>query len=143
LSGDGAGLAKDLTLRILRKTFEGTGLNPVVVNVFDLATPKTSELLDQWQSRDKANSPLVYELFGPNQFAGYTLAFGNYLGTLDVSLPDVEARIRQVTSLLQRFPKLAGFENKNKTPMHPRLWQTSKLIAQMQSRVREFAIAAK
>jgi hypothetical protein len=142
LSGDGASLKTDLTLRILRKAFEGTGLNPVIVNLFDFATPKPSELLDQWELRDKANTPLVYELFQPGQFAGYTVAFGDYLSTLYARLSDVDARIEEITGLIQRYPKLAGFKNKNKTPMHPRLWQTSNLTAQMRSKICEFAKTA-
>jgi hypothetical protein len=141
LSRDGAGLRKDLTLRVLRRVFAGTGVSPIVVNLFDLATTKPAELEDNWSRRDKANSVTIYDLLADVSFEGFLFAYGNYIGNLSERVADVEARIYEIETGLAHLRKFPQVNNSNGTPTHPRIWQTSKLIDEMRAKIQAFCCA--
>lgn len=52
LSGDGANLKCDTTLRILRTVGDAAQIDWLVVNLFDYAAPNPQTLHDNWQERD-------------------------------------------------------------------------------------------
>ncbi|MCX7874897.1 MAG: DUF1643 domain-containing protein [Melioribacteraceae bacterium] len=121
LSFDGANLSKDTTLRILRYAFINSGLNPLVINLFDYATPKRHLLFANWDLRDY--KLLVYEKLLSFDIYGILYAFGNidedkkYMGL-------IESRIQKIKSIYSNVPEI----NLSIKSKHPIRWQIEKKI---------------
>ncbi|MBN1888891.1 MAG: DUF1643 domain-containing protein [Thermoflexales bacterium] len=135
LSGDGANLRTDTTLRILREVFCDTGLNPLVVNLFDFATPKINELYQHWSQRDKGKC--VYSLLPYEKIRIVVYAYGDYENK-DKHTSDVKERIRSVRSLLAEIPEIIVASNRSGTPKHPMNWQREGIKSNAQQLVRDF-----
>ncbi len=75
LSGDGSNLRRDSTLRILRTVGEKVGLNQLVINLFDYATPNLAVLHKNWHKRDR--SDLVYDHLDLMQCRFVLYAYGD------------------------------------------------------------------
>ena len=133
LSGSGAGLPRDTTLRILREVGSAAGFNIYVINLFDYASPRPSDLFDNWARRDGRR--LHYTELALDQFTAYVSAYGNYLGWV-AWRSDIDARVREVQAALANLPEIALPKNGNGTPKHPMVWQRQKLKPTIASLIR-------
>jgi hypothetical protein len=126
LSGDGKNLKKDTTLRILRVVGDSTRLNWLVINLFDFATPKPSELHEHWNSRD--SEALIYSKIRKADYQFILFAHGD----LD---PDRQADYAKRIALVQKsFGALTPIvipATKSGNPTHPMNWQRNKVIDQV------------
>ncbi|MBI5674345.1 MAG: DUF1643 domain-containing protein [Nitrospirae bacterium] len=135
LSHDGRNLKRDSTLRILREVFQGTGFNPFVINLFDLATTSPEILFKSWDKRDR--DTLVYEHLNFNMFKGKLFAYGSYETRPGVG-NDIKKRISNLRSYLSHLPEVQINKNKDGTPKHPMSWQRQKLKGDIKSIISEF-----
>ena len=139
LQGDGKDLTKDTTLRILREVFETTGLNPFIINLFDLATPSPKELFSNWGKRD--SDKLIYENIKHEHFSGILYAYGDY-GVADVDYPEIADRIGLVKRNFKRLPEVELPQNIDGTPKHPMGWQRQKMKPQIKTIIKAFNMRA-
>lgn len=135
LSGDGRNLTKDTTLRILREVFYGSGFNPFVINLFDLATPSPDDLFDNWKKRD--SNSLIYSAIRGKDFSGILYAYGDYEHS-DEYGPEILTRIRLVRDNFSHLTEIVLPKNQNGTPKHPIMWQRQKIKLQIESILKEF-----
>jgi hypothetical protein len=138
LSGDGANLSRDTTLRVLRELFLGTRYNPFVINLFNLATPKSQVLFEHWEERD--NPAFKYTLLPKDELAAVMYAYGDYENR-DRHSTDIKDRISEVRDFLSGVPEIIVPRNKSGTPKHPLPIQTQKLKDDFQQAIIEHASA--
>lgn len=126
LSGDGANLRRDTTLRILRIVGDQVGLSQLIINLFDYAAPKLQDLHDNWQVRDGIG--LVYRRLDVSQCRSILFAYGD----LD---PDHYSDYAERVSLVRRtfgsLPEIHIPTTKAGNPVHPMNWQRNKLMSQV------------
>jgi Protein of unknown function (DUF1643) len=126
LSGDGANLKKDTTLRILRIVGESTGVNWLVLNLFDCATPKPQELHDNWDRRD--SEKLIYPYIRKSDYRFIMFAHGD----LDaVRRTDYTERVTLVRKSFASLCDIPIPTTKSGNPVHPMNWQRGKFIDQV------------
>ncbi len=122
LNGDANNLSGDTTLRILRKAFNNTGINPFIINLFDYCTPDYSVLIKNWPKRDYKY--LVYEKLLPYKFIFSLYAYGS-IDRNDPKYNDIVSRVNLIQSIFRHIPKL-DFDNSFTT--HPIRWQIENKI---------------
>ncbi|MBQ4830606.1 DUF1643 domain-containing protein [Alteromonas sp. MMG017] len=124
LSGDGANLSKDTTLRILREVCGAANLNPYVINLFDYASASPQKLFDNWEQRD--SNSIVFGKLPLSIFQSYILAYGDYenWGQRDTEIKDRQAL---VLSYLESLNEILLPKNNSGSPKHPMIWQRQKL----------------
>ncbi len=136
LSGDGANLRRDTTLRILREVCGPARLNPYIINLFDYACPSPQQLFNDWSSRDAHDT--VFDRLALDQFDYVIMAYGDYENGGQYE-DDIKERIHRVRESLQTLEEIDLPRNKSGTPKHPLIWQRQKLkpdITQRLSRKR-------
>ena len=116
LSGDGKNLSRDTTLRVLRKIFEGTSYNPFVINLFNLATPKSREFFEAWNNRD--HLAFNYSTLPIQEFTFVMYAYGDYENRKDYPL-EIKERISEIRGFMNSVPEISVPRNKSGTPKHP------------------------
>lgn len=126
LSGDGANLRRDTTLRILRVVGDAVGLNQTIVNLFDFASPKLQELHDNWGERD--GDGLVYEHIDVAHCRFILLAYGDLA---PAHYSDYAKRISRVRTAFQSLPEVLIPTTNAGNPVHPMNWQRNKLMSQV------------
>ena len=137
LSGKGENLTSDLTLRILREIFLGTGFNPLVVNLFTFATTDPYELFANWGSRDAYGfelDPLLIQ----HAPAAVLYAYGAYEKDSKFGV-EILARIREVRRAFAAVPEVSVPLSKQNTPKHPRRIQLEKLKPEYRELIRSMA----
>jgi hypothetical protein len=126
LSGDGANLKRDTTLRILRIVGGATQIKWLVINLFDFATPKPSELHDHWSRRD--SKALIYSKIRKADYQFILFAHGD----LDVDRQaDYAMRIALVRKSFGSLTPIVIPSTKSGNPIHPMNWQRNKVIGQV------------
>lgn len=141
LRGDGASLARDATLRIIRSALPDRAA-ALVLNLFTLAAPKPDDFFKGWAERDYARFALAPFRSMPIDAVVY--AYGD-VGQDSKRNRDfdcrtqVRARITEVKEALSTFrtvqtPKALITASKN--PMHPSQWQRRKQIPTMRNAIR-------
>lgn len=139
LSKDGRELRRDTTLRILRSTFAQARSGCLVLNLFDLATPKPPELFKRWDLRDKTKSQLIYEVFPRDRIVAAMFAYGDYENLRDRRIAtEIKQRIRFVRASLQGLPLIETPTNESGSPKHVMKWQIDRHTPDMKNRVRQF-----
>jgi len=139
LSGDGTNLRRDTTLRILRDVFSSTAYGCIVLNLFDRATPKPSELFSTWSERDKANSRLIYDLVS-NLIVASIPAYGDYENHPDpTKAHEIRSRITVLKTWRAGFASIESPRNDNGTPMHVMRWQIKGLKKTLAQRLSDFS----
>lgn len=116
LSGDGANLNKDTTLRVLRDIFRGTSYNPYVVNLFNLDTPKPYLLFEKWEQRDCVG--FKYSKLPLSDFSAVMYAYGDYENGVHYPL-EIKKRIEEVRDFMSGVPEIIVPRNRSGTPKHP------------------------
>jgi hypothetical protein len=137
LKGQGIKLSRDTTLRILREVFQGTGLNPFIINLFDFSASTTDEFFNNWEKRD--GEKLIFDDLALSDFKGVLYAYGDYenLRTYRSIIIDRIDFVRNKSSLL---PEISLCKNISGTPRHPYSWQLKKLKNDIRNIIKEFAI---
>lgn len=126
LSGDGANLRRDRTLRILRIVGEAAGINWVIVNLFDYATPKLQCLHDNWDRRD--GNALVYRHIDIENCRFVIFAYGDLITE---HYAEYFARIEHVRKSFESLEDISIPTTKAGNPVHPMNWQRNKLMTQV------------
>jgi hypothetical protein len=124
LSGDGSNLRRDTTLRILRKVGERASTNWLIVNLFDLATPKPTELHTRWQYRDA--KALIFEALDLQGVPFVLFAHGNVGADHEA---DFRNRITMVRSAFAPLREIHVPRTKDGHPVHPMNWQRQRLMS--------------
>jgi len=119
LSHSGENLSIDSTLRILRKVFKSTNLNPFIINLFDFSDPKYKNLSINWEKRDHTN--LIYDKIVHHNFRWILYAYGK-IDKQDPHYLDIIDRINYIRNIFTVIPEINIF-NQNK---HPIQWQITK-----------------
>ena len=133
LSGSGENLNRDTTLRILREIFDGTGCNTYVVNLFNFATPKPSQLFSQWEKRD--HHDFSYPSLPLSHVSAVLYAYGDYEFRKDYS-GEIRSRICEVRDAFSGIPEITGVKrNKSGAPKHPLPIQRQKLKSEFQQAI--------
>ncbi len=128
LSGDGAGLAKDDTLRIIRSAMPDTAA-ALVLNLFTLATPKPTVLFDQWSKRDCSAFKLAPLL--ANRIDAVVFAYGDGGQDRNECRETVRTRIVEIRAAFRSTPVAELPEvltSKLGNPKHPKHWKIKELI---------------
>jgi hypothetical protein len=124
LSGDGSNLRRDTTLRILRVVGQRASINWVIVNLFDLATPKPGELHVRWRHRD--SNALVFEVLDLQDVPFVLFAHGNVGAEHEA---DSRSRITTVRSAFAPLREIHIPRTKAGHPVHPMNWQRQRLMS--------------
>ena len=136
LSKDGRELPRDTTLRILRNVFDTTKYGCLVLNLFDLATPKPTKLFERWSQRDKADSELIYDVFPYDHIVATVFAYGDYENHSDPEIGrQLKDRIRVIRESLSDFPVIDSPNNTSGSPKHVMKWQIDGHIREMTTRI--------
>lgn len=101
ISGDGANLRRDTTLRILREVCEGSGLNPFVLNLFDPAAPSPKAFFRNWNERD--GNKLIYDHVAHLGLKAILFAYGSNENKVDQE-KDISNRIQLVRTQFKNLP---------------------------------------
>jgi len=126
LSGDGANLRRDTTLRILRVIGDAAQVDWLVVNLFDYATPSLRELHDNWQARDAES--LVFG--GLDLLACRSVIFA--YGDFDADhIADYGERVAMVRTALASLREISIPATKAGNPVHPINWQRNRLMPEV------------
>ena len=96
-------LNSDSTLRVLRNVFHKTGVNPLVINLFDYYTPSYRKLNLHWEERDYKY--LVYEKLLSIEFIFSIYAYG-LMDKNDLNYYDIISRINFIKSIFKDIPVL-------------------------------------
>ncbi len=140
LSKDGRELSRDTTLRILRDVFEDVEYGCLVLNLFDLATPKPQKLFEHWNQRDKATSQLIYDVFPRDRIVAAMFAYGDYENHADSKIgAQIRNRIGFVRRSLGSVSIVDTPKNKSGTPKHVMKWQIDGHKDEMKTRLRDTA----
>ena len=139
LSGEGRGLKRDTTLRVLREVCGPARLDPLVINLFDYAAASPDDLFANWHRKDGPR--LVYTHLDQNQLIGVIYAYGDYEhgGRRAAQIRD---RISLVKSIFAGLPVVLLPKNKSGTPKHPLSWQREKLKPGISQALAAFAHSA-
>ncbi len=138
LSGNGANLSKDTTLRILRELFKETSYNPFIINLFNLATPKPNILFERWEERDHKEFHITS--LPQKEFAAVMYAYGDYENRKNYSL-DIKERISEIQTYLSDIPEIVVPKNKSGTPKHPIPIQHQSLMGVFREAIINHALA--
>lgn len=133
LSGDGGRLARDTTLRVLRRCFSGTRFNPIVFNLFSLAVPKVHELYARWDDRD-LDGFLLQD--APVEVSAVLYAYGDYENHA-IYGNAVKSRIQEVRRQFSEIPEVVVPTNNNGTPKHAMRYQIENLVPVVRSALLE------
>lgn len=131
LSGDGKGLAKDDTLRIIRSAMpDGTAV--LVLNLFTLATPKPPELFLRWDERISTEFEITPFQSLPIDALVYAFGDLGQSGKQNRQFGDaVRERIAEITEAMRTVPRLelpAILVSQARNPKHPKHWKLHKQI---------------
>jgi hypothetical protein len=137
LSGNGENLSSDTTLRILRNTFDKTNANPLIINLFDFATPKPDVLFENWEERDRPDENFIYELLLNLDINGILYAYGDY-ENYNLQNQDIINRISMIKNIFSQIPNIETISNLSGTPKHPMVWQTQNLINKVKENIKKF-----
>jgi hypothetical protein len=126
LSGDGANLRRDTTLRILRNVGDAARIDWLVVNLFDYAAPNPAELHDNWSERD-AQSLVFGQLNLPaDRFVIF--AHGDFNSN---HMSDYQERLAFVRHALASLREISTPVTKAGNGVHPINWQRMRLMPQV------------
>lgn len=131
LSGDGARLRRDTTLRILRGVGAETGTDWLIVNLFDYAAANPRALHAQWHRRDAA--ALVFARLDLRRDRFLMLAHGDFDGPC---APDYRRRIAVVRKHFGALHEIALPLTKAGNGVHPLNWQRMRLKARVVDAIR-------
>lgn len=138
LSKDGKNLSKDTTLRVLRSVFEHIPCNCLVVNLFDYATPKPTELLNKyWTLRDLNSKDLIFKKLNYRRIVTFMSAYGKYenFGNDEIKGHIIE-RIRFIKESLKLHKETEYIRNlTDGTPKHPFAWLPGNFILEARHRI--------
>ena len=126
LSGNGANLRRDATLRILRTVGDAVGINWLVVNLFDYATPQPQQMHDNWDQRD--GKALVYRRLDTENCRFVIYAYGDLHAD---HYEDYSARVKHVRESFAALNEIPIPTTKAGNPVHPMNWQRNKLMNQV------------
>lgn len=134
LSGNGANLKKDTTLRILRDVCRKAKVNSFIINLFDYASSSTKTLFDNWGNKDSAT--LIFDKLNniPNiPLKAYIRAYGDYENH-GIQDTDIKDRADFIKHQIYYFLKEINLpKNKSGTPKHPIVWQRQKIKSDVTS----------
>jgi hypothetical protein len=99
LSADGKELPKDTTLRNLREIFEDVDYGCLVLNLFDLAAPRSEDFFARWSRRDRSGVRLVHGLIESHKILSVMFAYGNYEN--EQGDPTIAGQIRDRISVVR------------------------------------------
>jgi hypothetical protein len=126
LSGNGSNLKRDTTLRILRGVGEQVGFDQVVLNLFDFASPKVSELYANWTRKDRAE--LVYGHIDHRSCCAVIYAHGDWEKLYHQDFVD---RISVARKHFKALPEITIPTTKAGNPVHPMNWQRNGLLPEV------------
>lgn len=129
LSGDGANLRRDTTLRILRIVGEAVGLDQTIINLFDYAA---DDLHANWKRRD--SSRLVYGRLKTACYRAILFAHGDFDRQRRADYTKRVTLVRQTFSPLPTIViplTIAG------NPVHPMNWQRNGLMPDVIAAIKE------
>ena len=139
LSKDGSSLSKDTTLRIIREVFQGTGVSPFIINLFDLSSPKENEFFQNWEQRDYGN--LIYPMLNKESFKGVIYAYGDCEYYIEHG-SKVKERIKLVRNHFSYLNEVKLPTNSRGTPKHPGRWQREKIKPEIRAMIIEYMKSA-
>ncbi len=132
LSGDGKNLRKDTTLRILRVVGDEVGMDQMVINLFDYASPNPQELHDNWEYRD--SKALVYPHIKAKSYRAILYAYGDIYPTCSADYLD---RIASVRDRFKALTEIVIPKTKAGYPVHPMNWQRHRLLPEVIAAIKE------
>lgn len=142
LSGNGEGLRKDTTLRVLRRVFSGCEVDCLALNLFDLAMPKPSDLFnaETWDFRNRSACLSIFEVLPWERIVGVLYAYGNFANSFKEYSTAIESRQNEIKDLFSKhnIPSIDIGATKNAVgaPPHPYRWQITKNTEVVRSAVR-------
>lgn len=123
LSGNGANLKRDSTLRILRTLGDAVSTNVMVTILFDCANPKFDGLHANWKRRD--GTKLVFHHLAKRNYEDILYAHGD---PERMNLDDYVELIAHVRSVFKGVPEITCPRTKAGHPVHTLNWQRQNLI---------------